>query len=471
MSNYFILFYAYFTFLCFTCFSSLFKYIIVLKSWIYFFVFFIKFYMRKKFIQSTFILFFGGFITKLLGLIIKIIMTRNIGLEGISLYMMILPTFSLFITIAQVGVPYTLSRMVALNKKNNPSLFFTTWIFLLVLNLLLCLFLSSFSSFISTFLLHNSNLQLPIIAIGFVLHFTTLSSLGRSYFIGKENMLPPVLSNIFENFIRFLFVLFIIPYLSHYSTSFIVFIIVLFNIISELCSFLVLLLFLPKKHISFTFSFQRNYLLDVLNLSFPNITSSLIGNVTYFLEPILFSSILLSLGYLSSFITQEYGILTGYVFPILFLPSFFMNALSQSFFSYQTKLYDRSDYKKLKFVFYLQVFLILFISIFFTLFFILFGLVLLKFIYHTSLGFSYLKVIAPFCFFYYVQPTFSFLFLSMGKTKDLLITTIISSVIRIVSLILFLYLNFGIYSLLYSFILNTIITTIYEFYKIHKYLS
>ena len=41
--------------------------------------------MKEKFIKSTIILILGGFITKILGLFIKIITTRTIGLEGISL--------------------------------------------------------------------------------------------------------------------------------------------------------------------------------------------------------------------------------------------------------------------------------------------------------------------------------------------------------------------------------------------------
>ena len=43
--------------------------------------------MKEKFIYSSIILIIGGFLTKILGMIIKIIMTRLIGTEGIGLYM------------------------------------------------------------------------------------------------------------------------------------------------------------------------------------------------------------------------------------------------------------------------------------------------------------------------------------------------------------------------------------------------
>ena len=75
--------------------------------------------MKDKFIKSTITLIIGGFITKVLGLFIKIIMTRNIGIEGISLYMLILPTFSLAMTITNLSMPIAISKLISEDKYNN----------------------------------------------------------------------------------------------------------------------------------------------------------------------------------------------------------------------------------------------------------------------------------------------------------------------------------------------------------------
>ena len=64
--------------------------------------------MKNKFIKSTVILLIGGFITKILGMVIKIVMSRMIGTEGLGLYMMILPTFSL--AIIRLTSTYALSN-------------------------------------------------------------------------------------------------------------------------------------------------------------------------------------------------------------------------------------------------------------------------------------------------------------------------------------------------------------------------
>ena len=80
---------------------------------------------KSKFVKSTIILIIGGFLTKLLGMIIKIITTRFLGTEGIGIYMLLMPTFSLFIAISQLGFPVAISKLVAEETKNNKNLVFS----------------------------------------------------------------------------------------------------------------------------------------------------------------------------------------------------------------------------------------------------------------------------------------------------------------------------------------------------------
>ena len=91
--------------------------------------------MKEKFIKSTIILLIGGFLTKLLGMLIKIIMSRLIGTEGLGLYMLILPTFSLFIGLSQFGLPTALSKLVSEDTKNNVKLFFSIIPISLIINI------------------------------------------------------------------------------------------------------------------------------------------------------------------------------------------------------------------------------------------------------------------------------------------------------------------------------------------------
>lgn len=72
---------------------------------------------KSKFIKSTIILIIGGMITKLTSMVIKTVMTRLVGVEGMGIYMLISPTFMLLIGLAQFGFPIAISKLVSENKK------------------------------------------------------------------------------------------------------------------------------------------------------------------------------------------------------------------------------------------------------------------------------------------------------------------------------------------------------------------
>ena len=61
--------------------------------------------MKEKFIKSTIVLIIGGIITKILGMLNKVIMAEYLGTEGLGIYMMILPSFILFLNISSFGFP------------------------------------------------------------------------------------------------------------------------------------------------------------------------------------------------------------------------------------------------------------------------------------------------------------------------------------------------------------------------------
>jgi len=78
--------------------------------------------MKSKFIKSTVILIIGGLITKLLGMFIKVILTRVVSEDGIGLYMLILPTFNLFITLCTLGLSPAISKLISERKRKSKNI-------------------------------------------------------------------------------------------------------------------------------------------------------------------------------------------------------------------------------------------------------------------------------------------------------------------------------------------------------------
>ncbi len=74
----------------------------------------------------------------------------------------------------------------------------------------------------------------------------------------------------------------------------------------------------------------------LFKIAIPTTGSRLIGSIGYFLEPIILTYVLLKVGYSSNYITTHYGIINGYVYPLLLLPSFFTLAISNACLKYST---------------------------------------------------------------------------------------------------------------------------------------
>lgn len=429
--------------------------------------------MKEKFIKSTIILLIGGLITKVLGMLIKIVMSRLIGTDGLGVYMMILPTFSLFIGISQFGLPVALAKLVAEDNKNNKKLLFSVIPISLIINLILIFIIIVIAPFLSSNLLHNEDTYYAILAIATVIPFTSISSITRSYFFGKQRMIPHVVSNITEDIVRLILIIIGIPFFIPKGISYTVCYIVLLNIISEISSIIILLLFLPKKlKISKSDLLpSRNYIKESLSIGIPNTTGRFIGSIGYFLEPIILTSTLLYVGYSASFITKEYGILSGYVMPLLLLPSFFTMAISQALLPVVSKEYSTGNYSNVKRKIRIGIAFSLLIGIPATIAFVVKPGLFLELIYHTSDGINYMRILAPVCLLQYIQAPLSSSLDAMGKSKDVMISSTIGMFTRTILLLVLSLLKIKLYGLIIAISVNVLIVTLYSIKKVRDALT
>lgn len=429
--------------------------------------------MKEKFMKSVIILLIGGLLTKLLGMLIKIIMSRLVGTEGLGLYMMVLPTFSLFIGIGQFGLPTALSKLVAEKRKNNIRLFFSILPIAAFVNILLIITIITIAPILSTQLLHDARTYLPILAISVVIPFTSLSSICRSYFFGKEKMTPHVISNLIEDIVRLTLMIIGIPYFLPKGLEYAVCYIILSNVISELASILILFLFLPKKLQikKEDLKPKKDYMKESLSIGIPNTTGRLLGSIGYFLEPILLTSTLIGMGYSSKYITIEYGILSGYVMPLLLLPSFFTMAISQALLPIVSREYSRGNYESVKRKIKQAITYSLLIGVPVTIFFIITPEFPLKLIYHTTEGIAYMRFLAPICLFQYIQSPLSSALDAMGKSHDAMVATAIGVIIRSTLLVALSLLKIGLWGLIIAISINVLAVTFYSLKKVKIYLT
>lgn len=425
---------------------------------------------KNKFLTATFILMLGGLITKILGFIIRIIYTRMVGNDAINLYSLVMPTYSLLLTIATLSLPIVISKLISENKYKSLKILSSASIIIAILNILVIILIYFTKDFIASTLLHDERCAPLLLAMALTFPFVSISSILKGYFYGKQKMVPHTISNIIEQIVRLILIYIIIPPLVKTSITASVIGLILISIATELASILTFLLFLPKKTILKKSDLKPDLATtkDILSISLPTVSSRLIGNIGFFFEPIILTNILLICGYSMSFILNEYGAYNAYTITLLSMPSFFISAISSSLLPEISRFYYKKDLVMVKRRFKQAIILSFIVGLTFSSLIYLFRDNLLLTLYGTTNGSDYIKILAPFFVLFYLEGPLGSVLQAMGKAKSLMFITFVASASKLIFMTLLSLCHIGMYSLVIAEIINIFIVVLMSIKYIKK---
>ena len=429
--------------------------------------------MKKNlFIKSTLILILSGFLTKILGFIIKVIYTRIIGEYGISLFTIATPTYSLLLTISTLAIPISISKLVSENKGRSIRILTSAAFLILSINFILILIILFTKDFIAINLLKEPLASPILLAFALTLPFVSISSVLKGYFAGKQNMVPHATSNIIEQIIRLIIIVTILPILMKKSVMYAVLGLILLTILSEISSIIVFLFFLPR-HINYNTKLlpSKKHTKDILNISLPTVSSRIIGNIGYFLEPIILTNLLLFSGYTNAYILREYGAYNAYSLALLTMPSFFIAAISTSLFPEISKFNGERNTNMVKRRIHQSILFALIIGIFFSFIIFTFRDKLLFALYNTTNGSNYIKILAPFFVLFYLEGVLTSSLQALGFAKITMSITLWGVVLKLIVMAILSLCHIGIYSLVISEIKNILFVVLLNFRYLKKTLA
>lgn len=425
--------------------------------------------MKKNlFIKSTLILILSGFLTKMLGFIIKVVYTRIIGEYGISLFTIATPTYSLLLTISTLAIPISISKLVSENKGRSIRILTSATFLILSINFLLILIIFLTKDFIATNLLKEPLASPILMAFALTLPFVSISAVLKGYFAGKQNMVPHATSNILEQIVRLIIIVTILPILMKKSVMYAVLGLILLTILSEISSIIVFLFFLPK-HINYKTNLlpSKKHTKDILNISLPTVSSRIIGNIGYFLEPIILTNLLLFSGYTNAYILREYGAYNAYSLALLTMPGFFIAAISTSLLPEISKFHGERNSSMVKRRIKQSLLFALLIGIFFSFIIFTFRDKLLFTLYNTTNGSDYIKILAPFFVLFYLEGVLTSALQALGHAKITMNITLWGVILKLLVMAILSLCHIGIYSLVIAEIINILFVVLINF----KYLK
>ena len=77
----------------------------------------IKFFRKQSFLFSAIILAVGGILAKIIGAFYKIPLTNILGANGMGVYYLIFPIYSLFLVISSSGISIAVTKLIATERK------------------------------------------------------------------------------------------------------------------------------------------------------------------------------------------------------------------------------------------------------------------------------------------------------------------------------------------------------------------
>lgn len=283
--------------------------------------------MNGKYFKGTIILSLGLILTKILGAIYRIVLSNILTSEGIGLYQMIFPVYSLALVFIAGGINTYVSHKVAASADQEKTLktsFKVAFWGGLIIGCVLALL-----AFPISFLQGNINSVWGYIIVSVSICFSCQVSVIKGYFQGKQNMIPSafaqIIEQVFKVFFGILFSLLLIKSGVVKAVTGAVFAIT----ISEFISFVVMNIYYKRKtkNLNNVKIEKKDYIITIksfLPISLGAIIIPLMQTVDSFMVVNLLNLHTNN----TSISTSLFGLYSGMAMPIVNLPIIFCSALT-----------------------------------------------------------------------------------------------------------------------------------------------
>lgn len=395
-------------------------------------------YLKSKIFKNLSILLSFGLIVKVLGLFHRIILTRKLSLEGLSLYAKMMPISTLFCVLASFSLGPTITQMVAKNITKRPysnrdlmikgfKLATITASIVSIIHLLT-------NHLITHYLLQTDELFKPFIFFIPLYYLQSYTGVFKGYFHGHNKMDTYAIGQLIEQVIRIILIyLLITPALNQSLASGIIATVISLSI-GELCQNIYLLICLLKMT---KIKNKTNIKADnkaIISTSF-NLTSSRLTNaLCNFFEPIIFTYAFLKTGMDKSIADELYGIIYGYALPLIFITSFVTAAIETAILPELVTNHKKNDSKAFHSVLNKALCLSFIPAIATTTIFYFYSKEMLELFYHTTDGSYYIKLLAIPSFLSYFDGVFIAALMAANQEKKLAKINILTNLIYLFSI-------------------------------------
>ena len=286
---------------------------------------------RTSMLYGTLVLTFTSIVSQFLGFIYRILLSRLIGAEVLGLYQLLMPVFSVLLSLTAVGLTaavsnlsaqyHALGRPAAVRQVLRRCLlyFFLLFAAVAAAAILLC-------DPISVYLLGDARTQLGLLLLLPCVLLTGVETLHKHYFYGTGSIRPPAAVELCEQLIRTGAVLGLLALFLPQNPERTVGLIVLGMTACEVFSAAALLL-LTRRRPCPAGPAEPRLNRRIASVALPIGLTSLLGNLMGAATSVLIPQRLVHAGAPVSQAMEAFGVMCGMTLPMLGLPTAFIGAL------------------------------------------------------------------------------------------------------------------------------------------------
>ena len=276
-------------------------------------------------------------VSQVLGFFYRVVLSRLVGAEVMGLYQLVMPVYSVIMSLTAVGVTSACSNLtsqhLALGNRKAANQTVATCLRLFFLALLpigTAVILGSDA--ISVYLLGDARTQLGLILLIPCVALTGVENLHKHFFYGSGVVRPPAIVELLEQFVRTLAVIALLVFFLPQYPERVVGLIVTGMVICEVFSSCTLVILYHRRMGRRTLTGNGEPGLvrrrRILSIALPVGLNALLGNLLGAANNTLIPQKLVEGGVDRSAAMSQFGVVCGMTMPMLSLPIVFLGALN-----------------------------------------------------------------------------------------------------------------------------------------------
>lgn len=431
---------------------------------------------KMAFITGTLLLTSTGFICRILGFFYRIFMSRTIGAEGLGIYNMVHPIFSICFAVCAGSIQTALSQYVAANQTRGRAVFRTGLVIAMGMSFLLAWVIYGNTGFLAEKLLLEPRCApyLPVMAVS--VPFAALHACINGYYYGMQKARVPAFSQVAEQVIRMGAVFLIASIWLESGRQITVSLAVYGHLIGEMASavFTVFCLgFFPpckdgdsRRAPAIPLSFGATAA-PLMALALPLMGNRLILNVLGSAEAIWIPNKLMSSGLTNSEALSVYGVLTSMALPFILFPSAITNSMAVLLLPTVAEAQADGNEARISSMISMSLRYSCYMGVLCIGIFTIFGNQLGVSVFHDQNAGTYITILSWLCPFMYLATTMGSILNGLGRTSSTFFQNVFAMVIRL-AFVLFAIPRYGILGYLWGMLVSELALALMSFLAVKR---